>query len=294
MSFLDDLKNVPTTSKQYLNSRSNIISTTSGPGASSFQDAIATILPGNIAQSMPSNSQKVLDLQSLQIRSKVVLDNNNATDQLLNPDHLDTASFRGRLVSKSGTGSVVFTVSPIVDEQRSAVYDSISPIHHPGSIQVYKTTGPREISISGKFIARTMEEATITLTYMQLIRSWVMPYYGLGTANGSSSDRLGAPPDILEFSLYGPRTFNRIPVVLKSYQWSFPDAVDYIPDIKGNPCPTIIEIRLSLEESYTPEQYSDFDIEAYRKGNLTQAYGFSKLPPTEKKSLINKSGRINV
>ncbi len=294
MAFLDDLKGLATTSKQYLSSGSKAVSTTFKAGQSSAQQGIATILPGNLSQSLPSNSQKALDLQSLQILAKVATDTNNATDQLLNPDHLDTSSFRAKLVSKSGTGTVTFNVSPIVDEQRSAIYDSISPIHHPGSIQVYKTTGPRELSISGKFIARTMEEATLVLSYMQLIRSWVMPYYGLGTSKGSSSDRLGAPPDILEFSIYGPRSFDRIPVVLKSYQWSFPDSVDYIPDLRGNPCPTLIEIRLSLEESYTPEQYSNFDIEAYRKGNLSQAYGFSALPPAEKKSVINKSGRINV
>jgi hypothetical protein len=279
MSLFDDVKNLVTTSQQYIKVGSNAVSDTFHQVQNSVSGAISDLLPGSLAQEMPSAQQKATDLAQVQVQEEVEGDPNATTDQLLSPDGLTTPDYKGFLQSKVNPGDmVVFNVTPVVDESRQAAYDPLQPVHHPGAIQIYKTTGPRSLTVSGKFIARTMAEADETLRNLEIIRSWVMPYYGLGTANGDSKERLGAPPDILEFSIYGSRTFDKIPVILKSYQWSLPDNIDYVPDYKGNPCPTILEVHLSLEEAYTPEQFTNFSIDAYKAGDMAGAYSFSGVP----------------
>ncbi len=174
------------------------------------------------------------------------------------------------------TSSIVFKVMPIVDENRSASYDSLSPTHHPGSVQVYKTTSSRTFNINGKFISRSIEEANTTLAYLNIIRSWVMPYYGSGTAD-SYPNKIGLPPEILKFNAYGNKNLQDIPVVLTNYSWTYPEDVDYVQAIdtdgKTYPVPRIIEISLSIMECYAPNEISKFDLLAYKNGDLQKAYG---------------------
>jgi hypothetical protein len=202
----------------------------------------------------------------------------SATDKLIKPS-TSTVDFKAQLSSIQNPGdSVVFNVSPVIDESRSANYEHLAPVHHPGTIQVYKNTESRQFNVSVKLISRTSAEATENLDSINLIRSWVMPYYGQGTAS-SDEKRLGAPPDVLSFSAYGIYNIDSLPVVLTSYHWVYPDGVDYIPTNDGIPFPTIFEVSLSLVESYSPEQYTSFDITSYRIGDMTGAYSFSVNPP---------------
>jgi hypothetical protein len=190
-----------------------------------------------------------------------------------------TIDFKMTLTSKQNPGDVViFNVSPTIDESRSATYENMAPVHHPGTIQIYKSTQARSFNVSVKLISRTSAEASQNIEYINLIRSWVMPYYGQGTANSSMKDRLGAPPDILNFSVYGDRNISGVPVVLTSYHWVYPDNVDYIPTEDGVPFPTIIDVTLALIESYSPKEYTGFDITKYKSGDMVGAYTFSGTP----------------
>lgn len=201
----------------------------------------------------------------------------NAGSSLTKPN-ATTEDFMMKLTSKQTGDQIVFKVTPTIDESRSANYEHISPVHHPGTIQVYKNTEARQFNIGVKLIARTSAEASDNIKYLNWIRSWVMPYYGQGTADSSESDRLGAPPDILMFDVYGDKNISNVPVVLTSYHWVYPDTCDYIPTDDGIPFPTIMDISLSLIESYSPEEYSSFNIVEYKDGNMLGAYTFSSTP----------------
>jgi hypothetical protein len=171
---------------------------------------------------------------------------------------------------------VVFTVMPTIDESHTAQYDSFSPLHHPGQILKYRSTDSRTWSISAKLISRTPEEASENLDAINLIRSWVMPYYGIGTES-TNPDLLGAPPPILTLSAYGDQMIGPVKCVLKSYSLGFPNDVDYIqtlstPDIPAVPFPVIQSVSIQLEESWSPAEYSGFSITAYRSGDMQNAF----------------------
>jgi hypothetical protein len=236
-------------------------------------------LPAEAATDPASAEQtaaEVNDAVTNQGAKSTVMPENGAT-RLVKPNY-STDDFKMKLRSKQTGFTIVFQVTPTIDESRSANYEHISPVHHPGTIQVYKNTEARQFNITVKLIARTAAEASLNVKYINAIRSWVMPYYGQGTASSSESNRLGAPPDILVFDVYGDKNISALPVVLTSYHWVYPDMVDYIPTEEGIPFPTIMDISLSLVESYSPEEYTSFDITEYRTGNMATAYTFSSLP----------------
>jgi hypothetical protein len=108
--------------------------------------------------------------------------------------------------AKLGPGKVervVWDATPEFSESRSVMYKNIDPIHAPGAIYQYANTGSRTFSIQGKFISRSINEATKTLAYIQYLRTWAMPVFGTAGKNDPAGENiLGAPPAILLLTAY--------------------------------------------------------------------------------------------
>lgn len=181
---------------------------------------------------------------------------------------------------------VTFRVSPRVGESRSASYSEVNITHHPGTILKYDKTSSRTWTVSAKMVSRTQEEASINQAHLNLIRSWLMPFYGTGTAQDSPA-LLGAPPPILELSGYGAKNISPVPCVLESYSTDWPNDVDYIPTLTGDPFPVIMDISLNLKESYSPREYSGFNLYAYKSGNLAEAFSGNKYSAPSGASTAN-------
>ncbi len=101
-------------------------------------------------------------------------------------------NYKVRLISVAslaGIGSydqVIFNVTPRFSESREVEYTSLTPIHLPGGIQVYKNTRARTFSLTAHLISRTMEEATLNMLYLQTLRGWTMPYFGASSTLSAS------------------------------------------------------------------------------------------------------------
>ena len=188
----------------------------------------------------------------------------------------DPDQFRVKLVNTLDDSEIViFKVRPQISENRSVQYDALSLLHHPGEILKYQKTSNRKWSFSAILVSRNMEEAAENLKHTNWIRSWTMPFYGEGTNNSDYSDRLGAPPPILKFSAYGDRMIGPVPVVLESYSITWPDNIDYIQtteDEDAVPFPVLVTVQIDLSESFSPAEYSGFDLQAYKEGRIEDAY----------------------
>lgn len=97
---------------------------------------------------------------------------------------------------------------------------------------------------------------------------------------------LGAPPDVLYLSAYAGSdaggifegNINSVPVVMTNFEFSYPNDVDYIPvggvggetedNFVGSPFPTIMSLSIQLQEIHSPREFSNFNIDDYRNGNL--------------------------
>jgi hypothetical protein len=206
----------------------------------------------------------------------------------------NTEKFKAKLTANAGGGEVIFTVMPTISESHSASYEPFGPAHHPGEILKYKSTPSRGWNVNVKLISRNAGEAAQNLRIINTLRSWTMPFYGTGTER-SNSALLGAPPPILTFSAYGPNTIGPVPTVLENYSWTWPNDVDYIEaDFNGDgvltPFPVIIDLTLALKESWSPSEFSNFDIASYRRGDMNGA--FRNMPMSSGKPGTDASAKM--
>lgn len=235
----------------------------------------------------------------------------NAKQQLEESPHV--GRFKVRLVSVIGLNtaftegdinSVIFEVSPTLSESGGVEYSQNSPIHNPGSIQVYKSTNSRNFTISAKFVSRNTQDAYRNIQYLQTLRAWRFPYFGqsltsnnqqsttgsVPTYNGNKSDLptdsvelLGAPPEVLYLYGYstskndsrssGTGNLNRIPVVMTNLQIDYPSDVDYIPlslnaGANTEMFPVIMSVSVTLLETHSPTEMEKFSLSLYKQGKL--------------------------
>lgn len=73
---------------------------------------------------------------------------------------------------------VTFEVTPTFTESGSVEYSAVSPVHMPGSMQVYKHTNSRQFDITAHFISRNGADAYKNMLSVQRLRAWRMPYFG--------------------------------------------------------------------------------------------------------------------
>lgn len=180
-----------------------------------------------------------------------------------------------------------FNVLPNITEGIQASYEPISTAQSPAPFQKYKGTDARTWTINVKFISRNSDEATINYRNLCIIRGWLMPFFGAGTARNFPK-MLGAPPPVLKLSglrgLIGPTS-----VVINSLNWTWPSDIDYIPtNIIGSdknwvPFPVILEFPITCVECLSTSQINQFDLLAYRNGDLYSAFNIG----------ITQAGRPN-
>jgi hypothetical protein len=91
----------------------------------------------------------------------------------------------------------------------------------------------------------------------------------------TESSMLGAPPMVLY--LYGysdpgnstsAQNINKIPVVIESLTYDYPNDVDYIPTSEGIPFPAVMTISMTLRETHSPREVESFDIAAFKQGRM--------------------------
>jgi hypothetical protein len=206
---------------------------------------------------------------------------------------------RAATLNTSQMEKVIFTVTPTFTEGRAVRYKNIDPVHAPGAIYMFAQTQARTFNIQGKFISRSVDEATRTLAYLQYLRSWTMPVFGVvGNAAAPGENILGAPPAILFLCAYSnghPGTQNvaktisntvdslttpaignniyNVPTIITNLDIPYPSDVDYIPTINNLPVPTIVEVSIALTEAHSPNAYAKFNLQ-----DSTDFSTFSKFP----------------
>lgn len=146
---------------------------------------------------------------------------------------------------------VVFYVQPSsVSESRSANYDPWSLVHLPVDLYAYKNSSSRRWNISVQLVSRTVQEAIDNATRLHTIRSWLLPDFAAS----------GAPPEILKFSAYGDPNINEVTCIMPSYNWNYPNEVDYVfGEGLTHKFPVIGILSIDLIEIYSASQIQDKD-----------------------------------
>lgn len=115
------------------------------------------------------------------------------------------------------------------------------------------------------------------------VGTYVKVPVGTNTVQDTGRRFLGAPPEVLFLTAYSNPVQNgtgmnavtskvtniyKVPVVITSLNIPYPNDVDYIPTLEGEPFPIIMTISITLVETHSPREYEKFDLFKYRDGIL--------------------------
>ncbi len=181
------------------------------------------------------------------------------------------------------TNGVLFPYTPSVSTGNAAEYDQTSIVHTIYGYNNYVKSYPKPINIDAEFTAQTTAEALYMLAVIWFFRSVTKSYFGI-----SPYDKAGTPPPVLLFKYLGDYQFNNIPVVVKTFDYSYPADIDYVPVnttiysnyLKGvqlppgtldgfTYVPTHLKVHIELDTQYTPiELRNQFNLDDFRQGRL--------------------------
>ena len=121
------------------------------------------------------------------------------------------------------------------------------------------------VGITATFTAQDTTEANYLLAVIHFFRTVTKMFYG--------QDQLaGTPPPVLFLDGYGPYTFDHIPIVITSFDYSLPNDVDYIScTILGDKqkVPTTLSVNISCIPTYSRNKISNqFGLVNFSQGAL--------------------------
>jgi hypothetical protein len=162
-------------------------------------------------------------------------------------------------------GGVLFPYTPQIQVTHRASYDMQNLVHTNYTTPMYQHSQIESINITAQFTANYPAEAEYVIAMIHFFRSVTKMFYG--------QDQLaGTPPPVLFLDGYGPYTFNHIPVVVTSFDYTLPQDVDYIScTVKGEKqkVPTTLSITLNLMPTYSRNKISNnFGLAGFAKGSL--------------------------
>lgn len=167
---------------------------------------------------------------------------------------------------RNGNG-IIFPFTPTINYQHQSEYSQYELVHSNYAINSFVKSRPGNIQISAPFHHQTTNEAIYTVAVMHFLKVCSKMNFG---ANDSDA---GTPPPLLEFSAYGPINFERVPVFIGSYSFSYPEDVDYVkvdaPVVGGVELPVSMIISVDLIPHYPPSMTTEqFSIAQLASGEL--------------------------
>lgn len=126
------------------------------------------------------------------------------------------------LAPLAASDGVVFPYMPDIQTTYNANYDTTDLVHSNYRGYFYKNSYVGDINITGVFTAQNTQEANYLLAVIHFFRSATKMFYG-------EKDSLrGAPPPLVYLFGLGQYQFNAHPCVIRSFNYSLPNDVDYI------------------------------------------------------------------
>ena len=164
------------------------------------------------------------------------------------------------------TGGVVFPFTPSVSFTTSAEYSSTEPLHSNYPFQSFKTARVEDITITGDFSVQTSKDAEYWLAATRFFRTATKMFYG-------KSEAAGNPPIICHLSGYGSQIFDRVPIVITTFNLEFPSDIDYIKSADGTWVPSLSTLVVTTRPVYNRSQLRQFSLQQYAQGNMISPSG---------------------
>ena len=133
----------------------------------------------------------------------------------------NAGSAAGVLAPLAATNGVIFPYTPNISTTYSADYEKYNLIHSNYRGLFYKSSSVGDVQIRATFTAQDTREAAYLLAVIHFFRSVTKMFYGQDAQRGT-------PPPLVYLSGYGDYQFSNHACVVTSFNYSLPNAVDYI------------------------------------------------------------------
>jgi len=124
------------------------------------------------------------------------------------------------LVSSRG---MFWPLTPTMTVQHSANYNPLSQTHSNYPFQAYQNSQVDSINIIGEFPVQNSDDAKHWVATVAFLRTVSKMYFGIDNQNLT-----GNPPPILHLSGYGDHMYNKVPVVVNTFNLELRQGIDYI------------------------------------------------------------------
>jgi len=163
-----------------------------------------------------------------------------------------------------GGATITWESTPKIDQTIDVNYQTWELQHTNYQPSAFGNRVTPVITISGPWVSRTTEEAKATLQAIHTLRSATSMFYG------RNDSKKGTPPPVGRLNAHG--LYNNTPVVVKQFQYNYPNEVDYITaEVFGGSqaVPVLMDLSVQLIVQIPPvEAVKDYTLESFHKGDL--------------------------
>jgi len=184
----------------------------------------------------------------------------------------------------AGINGMFWPLTPSMVIQHSANYNALAQTHSNYPFQAYQNSQVDSLNIIGEFPVQNQQDAKHWVATVNFLRTATKMFFG------SDNDKLkGNPPPILHLSGYGSHMFQKVPVVLNSFNVELRSGIDYIStkqeatpfqstpqnihfDVNSTEeqtwAPTLSNISVLVTPIYSRDDVSKFSMKKFVNGQL--------------------------
>ena len=180
---------------------------------------------------------------------------------------------------------IFWPLTPAVVIQHSANYNPLAQTHSNYPFQAYQNSQVDSLNIIGEFPVQNSEDAKHWIATVNFLRTITKMYFGKDQA------LKGNPPPILHLSGYGDHMFNKVPVVVNTFNVELRPGIDYISTKQTQTgytasqldqetaagvnrgedqswAPTLSNISVLVTPIYSRESIKNFSLSEFARGKL--------------------------
>ena len=180
-----------------------------------------------------------------------------------------------------------FPLTPSMIIQHSANYNALSQTHSNYPFQAYQNSQVDQMNIIGEFPVQNSEDAKYWIATVNFLRTVTKMFFG------KEQTFKGNPPPIMHLSGYGDHMFDKVPVIVQSFNVELRAGVDYIStkqsnvnsstpgniDVVNNTgddqtwAPTLSTVSVGVIPIYSRESIKNFSLKDFASGTLSKETG---------------------
>ena len=125
---------------------------------------------------------------------------------------------------------IFWPLTPAVVIQHSANYNAMDQVHSNFPHQAYQNSQVDSLNIIGEFPVQNSEDAKHWVATVNFLSTATKMFFGADDGNGLK----GNPPPIMHMYGYGDHMFNKVPVVINTFNVELRPGIDYISTKQSN------------------------------------------------------------